>query len=74
MCQPSLRVVTKWVNVDPFHRAPLDPVILVHSTTSARLSQRDPVGGLITSTAKLRVDQRLQEQRAIAVEVFPVRR
>jgi hypothetical protein len=36
-------------------------VVLVHSTTSARLAQIDPVGGLVTGAAKLRVYERLQK-------------
>jgi len=59
-------------NIDPFHRMHLSLVTLVHSTTSGRLSQTDPIGGFVTNAVKLRVDQRLQKQRAITVNELPV--
>ena len=72
LCESALHIATQWVDVDPLDRAPMGLVMLVHSTTSARLAQIDPIGSLVTSAAKLRVDQRLQKQRAITVNALPV--
>jgi len=70
LCEPPLRVATERVNVNPFHRALVSLVVLVHPTTSARLAQIGPVGGLVTSAEKLIVDQRLQKQRAVTINSF----
>src|SRR6266545_8227315 len=43
-------------DVDPFHRAPVSLVVLVHPAVSARFAQIGPVGGLVTGSAKLRID------------------
>jgi len=68
--EPPLRVAAQPVNVDQLDRASVGLAMLVHSTTSARLAQIDPIGGFVTSAAKPRFDQRLQKQRAKAEGVF----
>ena len=72
LCESALHIATQWVDVDPLDRAPVGLVMLVHSTTSARLAQINPVGGFVTSAAKLRIHERLQKQRAITVNALPV--
>src|SRR5258705_2429905 len=74
LCESVLPVAPERVNVDPFHRAPVSLVVLVHPASSTRLTQIGPVGRLVTGAAKLRIYERLQKQRAIAVKAFPVRR
>jgi hypothetical protein len=66
-------VAPERVNVDPFHRAPVSLVVLVHPASSTRLTQIGPVGSLVTGAAKLRIYERLQKQRAIAVTALPIR-
>jgi hypothetical protein len=74
LCESVLPVAPERVNVDPFHRAPVSLVVLVHPATSARPSQIDPVRRPVTGAAKLRIYKRLQKQRLIAVNALPVRR
>ena len=75
MCESVLLpVAPERVNVDPFHREPVSLVVLVHPASSTRLTQIGPIGSLVTGAAKLRIYERLQKQRAIAVKAFPVRR
>jgi hypothetical protein len=42
-----------------FIARPVSLVMLVHPAPPARLAQINPVGGFVTSAAKLDVDQRL---------------
>src|SRR6266508_5634114 len=74
LCDSPLHVAIERVNVDLFHRAPVSLVVLVHPAVSARFAQIGPVGGFVTRAAKLRINQRLQKQRAKAVRASFFRR